>query len=126
MKTKTLHHITLVGLLVHTMCMSVLLSHTHMKDVVALSRPEPVKAGSVAMTMLTASDIHTKALGDLHHHIDKTSVKNMSVHMAAARKRELQPHADDITNVSLGQAVYDFLLRGRVVFSMLFSARSYA
>lgn len=124
MKTKIIHHITLGFLLAQTMCLSVILSHTHLADVVALLRPEPAAPGSTIMTTLSTSDIHSKALGDLHHHIDKTSVKNMSAQTAAARKRDLQPNTEDITNVSIGQSVYDFLLRICIVFSLLFSTRS--
>lgn len=118
MKNKNIKKLTLTALLMQTMCLSVLLSHTHVKDVVALANPQPVHPGVMVTNTLKSTDIHTKALGDLHHHIDKTSVKNMAAQIAA-RKRDLQPEAADMEAVSLGQKLYDFILRLRLVGSMI-------
>ncbi len=121
MKTKNIHHTIFTAFMAQAMCLSVVVSHMHMKDVAALSHPEALRPGSVNQTLLTSGDIHSKALGDLHHHIDKTSVKNMSTRMESfARRRELVPQSQDLEASSFGEMVYEFFLRLSVVGSMLF------
>lgn len=109
---------TLVALLIHTMCYSVVLSHAHAKDVTALFS---VPGSSVKP--LSGSDITSKALGDLHHHIDKAGVKNIHVdkNVTAARTRQLNPLDVDVSPETLGEKLHDFLLRLRVVTSLCFN-----
>lgn len=90
MKTKTQKPTTKIlftTLMANAMCMSVVLSHVHAKDAVSLLH-SPGRAQNYS-----TNDITAKALGDLHHHIDKASVKN--IHMDSTtntiRARNLKP-----------------------------------
>lgn len=113
---KTISKLFLSTLLVHVMCLSVVLSHMHAKDAVSvsLSRANASKLG--------ASDITAKALGDLHHHIDKASVKNIhsDASTTAARTRELNPLNAETDDDSLFGRFNDFMLRFRVVASLCY------
>lgn len=102
-------------LLVHTLCFSVVLSHMHAKDAISMSMQQ---AGSAR---LATSDITAKALGDLHHHIDKAGLKNIAaVSTAAGRTRELNPLNVDTADESLAARFHDFILRFRVVASLFY------
>lgn len=108
--------LTLATLLVHLMCFSVVLSHMHAKDAASL-------LSSQASVKMSPSDIPAKALGDLHHHIDKAGLKNINTDngsTTAARTRELNPLDADTEGDSLGARLHDFLLRFRVVTSLCF------
>lgn len=109
MNTNTTKLLT-AALLAHLMCVSVVLSHVHAKDAVSLLRaPSPTK--------LTGNEITAKALGDLHHHIDKTGLKNVHV-TATARARSLSPLDAESVQESLMTRFADFMLRLRVVASL--------
>lgn len=76
-----------------------------------------------AMNKLAPKDITAKALSDLHHHIDKTSLKNVHVDASttAARNRELDAlHAEDDLPATISTLFHDFLLRFRVVVSLCY------
>lgn len=118
MKTNTLK-ISLISLLAHTMCLTVVLSHIHAKDAVSMFSQHTNN------NRLAPSDITAKALGDLHHHIDKTSLKNVNATSAgdataSARVRELDPLSTQIQPESLRDQAYDFLLRLRMVASLFY------
>lgn len=105
-----------VTILAHFMCMTVVLSHIHAKDAISY-----LGQSHAARTVLT-TDMSAKALGDLHHHIDKTALKNIHTESptTAARRRELQPlNAEDV-NASLLSKLHDFALRLRVVVSLCY------
>lgn len=103
-------------LLVHLLCFSVVLSHMHAKDAVSLSTSQ---ANS---SRLATTDITAKAMGDLHHHIDKAGLKNITdqTSTTAARRRELNPLEADTTDESLSTRFFDFMLRFRVVASLFY------
>jgi hypothetical protein len=111
MNTNTIK-LTFVTLLAHMMCMTVVLSHAHAKDAVSFMN----QYGSA--TKLVSTDITAKALGDLHHHIDKASVKNPHATTNAARIRKLNPLEEDMADDDLRSRFHDFLLRLRVVLSL--------
>lgn len=109
--------LSLLAVMVHLMCFTVILSHIHAKDAVSmLSQP--------GLNKMAPTDITAKALGDLHHHIDKASLKNIHVDTSttAARVRELQPLAEKQLDDSLVARFQDFMLRLRVVASLCFQA----
>lgn len=114
---KTISKLFATTLLVQTMCFSVVLSHMHAKDAVSVS------LNRANASKLGASDITAKALGDLHHHIDKASVKNIhsDTSTTAARVRELNPLEAEAENDSLFGWLHDFMLRFRVVASLIYS-----
>ena len=95
MNTNTVK-LSLVTLLAHLMCMTVVLSHAHAKDAVSLMG----HYGSA--TKLAHSDITAKALGDLRH--------------------RLNPLETDGTDDDLKLRFHDFLLRLRVVVSLCFQS----
>lgn len=115
MNTNNIPKLFLSTLLAHTMCMTVILSHMHAKDAVSMT---------ASAAKLAHSDITAKALGDLHHHIDKTSLKNVTGDQSATtagRSRGLNPlDALEEANESLMTRVRDFLLRLRLVASLCF------
>lgn len=116
MKTNTVK-LSLVTLLVHLMCFSVVLSHMHAKDAASLLSQQS------SLSKLSTSDIPAKALGDLHHHIDKTGLKNVTADSSsttAARTRELDPLSADHSIESLAAWLHDFMLRLRVVSSLCY------
>lgn len=108
--------ITLVTILVHAMCFSVVLSHMHAKDAASMLSQQ-------SASKMAPSDIPAKALGDLHHHIDKAALKNIHADngsTTAARVRELDPLQAESFADTLGAKLQDFLLRLRVVTSLCF------
>lgn len=116
MNTNTIK-LSLVTILVHLMCFSVVLSHMHAKDAASLMS----QASSI--NRLSPSDIPAKALGDLHHHIDKTGLKNVTADSSAstaARTRELDPLSAQSEAESLVAWMHDFMLRLRVVTSLCY------
>jgi hypothetical protein len=117
MKTNTLK-LFLATLFVHLMCFTVVLSHMHAKDAISLLSQQ------ANLNRLVTSDITAKAMGDLHHHIDKASLKNIHTDNSttAARVRELEPLEAEPDNDSLLGRMYDFLLRLRVVASLCYQA----
>ena len=113
MNTNTAKLLT-ATLLAHLMCVSVVLSHVHAKDAVSLLHaPGTVK--------LTGNDITAKALGDLHHHIDKAGLKNIHIDASttAGRSRSLNPLEMDTEDESLSARLQAFFLRLRVVTSLV-------
>lgn len=114
--TTTKPNIVLAAILAHTMCFTVILSHLHATDAASLlSQP--------GLNRMATTDITAKALGDLHHHIDKASLK--SIHLTpstAARVRELQPLAEKQLDDSFATRVQSFMLRLRMVASICFQA----
>ena len=103
--------------LAQLMCFSVVLSHIHAKDAV------PLMAQPAGTTRLASRDITAKALGDLHHHIDKAGVKNIhnDASTTAGRQRELRPFTElEREAGSLLSQLNDFLLRLHVVASLCF------
>lgn len=113
MNTNTTKFLT-ASLLAPLMCVTVVLSHVHAKDAVSLLRtPGAVK--------LSGNEITAKALGDLHHHIDKASLKNITGDTGtttAGRVRSLNPLEADESDESLLARFHNFLLRLRVVTSL--------
>lgn len=109
--------LSLLAIVVHLMCFTVVLSHLHAKDAVSLLNQPGVNK-------LAPTDITAKALGDLHHHIDKASLKNIHTDTSttAARVRELQPLVDEQLDDSLMARFQNFVLRLRVVASLCFQA----
>lgn len=116
MKIKTIK-LTLLSLAAPLMCLTVVLSHLHVKDIVASASGH----NQHAVDSLTNNELRSKTLADLHHHIDKTTLKNVATDTAstAARTRELQPSADDVTEGTFSEVVHDFMLRFRIVSSLM-------
>lgn len=116
MKTNTIK-LSLATLLVNLMCFSVVLAHLHAKDAVSL-------LNQPGFSKFANTDITVKAIGDLHHHIDKASLKNIHTDTSttAARVRELKPLIDEQLDAGLMNRLHDFMLRLRVVASLCFQA----
>lgn len=116
MKTNTLK-LSFITVLAQLLCMTVVLSHIHAKDAVSMiSNPH-------SMNKTLSKDIASKALSDLHHHIDKTSLKNVHAEAGTTigRVRELDAlHAENEMQITITTLLHDFLLRFRVVTSLCF------
>lgn len=118
MKTNIIHLI-FTALLAHVMCATVILSHLHAKDAVSLANQQ-------GAMKLSGGDITAKALGDLHHHIDKTTLKMHTGDVSTqARIRELEPlqHADFVP--SIRDYLEEFLLRLHFGTSLFFRQLAY-
>ena len=113
MKTNIFKIIT-TALFAHAMCATVVLAHVHAKDAVSLANQQSV-------AKLSGSDISAKAVADLHHHIDKTSLKMQTGgdNAVQARVRELEPLKSPNFDPSLRDYLEDFLTRFHFGFSLL-------
>ena len=113
MNTNTLK-LAVLTLFAYCLAFTVVLSHMHVKDITSLMNQQSVNR-------LAASDIGAKAMGDLHHHIDKTGIKNIqSENTTAARTRDLNPLYGELDEQSLMDRVHDFMLRLRLVSSLCY------
>lgn len=120
MKTKkqTTPKIIAAACLAQLMCVSVVLSHIHAKDTV------PLLSHPASATRMASRDITAKALGDLHHHIDKAGVKSPhSDASTATRNRQLNPmSAEDMAeDASLVVRIQHLLLRFRIISTLIYS-----
>lgn len=110
--------LTIAATLVHLMCLTVVLSHMHASDAASLMNQQ------TSNNRLLSADITAKAMGDLHHHIDKQSLKNVTndTSTTAARRRQLSPlAADEVREIaSLLEWLHDFGLRLRIASSLIY------
>lgn len=121
MKTN-IFKIVFTALFAHVMCVTVILAHVHAKDAVSLSNQQ-----NAANAKISGGDITAKALGDLHHHIDKMSLKmHTSDTSTQARVRELEPLQGAEFDPSLRDYLEDLLIRLQFGTSLLFRQLAYA
>lgn len=100
-------------------CMSVavVMSAAHAKDVARASHPTHV-AGLISRP----SDINAKAIGDLHNHIDKQTLKNISMdNPLAARERELKAVNEDGRDRSIVEIIEEMVAFYRLAFALRLS-----
>lgn len=110
------------ALLAHTMCITVVLAHVHAKDAVSLANQQ-----NAANAKISSGDITTKALGDLHHHIDKMSLKmHTGDSSTQARVRELEPLQGAEFDPSVRDYLEDLLIRLQFGTSLFFRRLAYA
>lgn len=121
MKTN-IFKIIFTALLAHVMCATVVLAHLHAKDAVSLSNQQ-----NVANAKISGGDITAKAMADLHHHIDKTSLKMQTGEAATqARVRELQPLLNPDFEPSLRDYLEDLFVRFHFGVSLMFRQLAFA
>lgn len=121
MKTN-IFKIVFTALFAHVMCATVILAHVHAKDAVSLSNQQ-----NAANAKISGGDITAKALGDLHHHIDKTTLKSHTADASTqARIRELKPLEGAEFDQSLRDYLEDLLIRLQFGTSLLFRQLAYA
>lgn len=119
MKTN-IFNIIFSAMLAHLMCATVVLAHVHAKDAVSLANQQGV-------AKLSSGDITAKAMADLHHHIDKTSLKMQTGEAATqARVRELQPLLSPDFEPSLRDYIEDLFVRFQFGASLFFRQLAYA
>ena len=110
MKTKTLSLKTaLIACFAHMIAGMVILSHMHAGDVVSHSSG---KEGMAQVTK-TSPDLNAKAMGDLHNHIDKTTLKNVMKSAAdstAVSRRDLQAQEVQFEETLLEKLAAQFLM----------------
>lgn len=119
MKTN-IFKIVFTALLAHVMCITVVLAHVHAKDAVSLDNQQ-------SAAKLSGGDITAKALSDLHHHIDKTSLKMHTGEVSTqARIRELEPLRGAEFDPSLRDYLEDLMIRFQFSASLFFRQLAYA
>lgn len=119
MKTN-IFKIIFTSLLAHAMCVTVVLAHIHAKDAVSMANQQ-------GAAKLSGSDITAKALGDLHHHIDKTSLKLHSGDVSTqARIRELKPLHSAEFEPTVRDYLEDLIIRFQFGTSLFFRQFAYA
>jgi hypothetical protein len=109
MKTKNLTYI-ITTLFAYLIACSVLLAHTHAADLVkhSLSR--------LSAPVARIDDMHAKVMGDMHTHIDKTTLKNIA-DSTPARRRDLDKD-DQLQEPSLLEQLSAALLMFRITLTM--------
>lgn len=109
------------AMLAHLMCATVILAHLHAKDAVSLANQQ-----SAANAKISGGDITAKALGDLHHHIDKMSLKMHTGDVSTqARVRELEPLQGAEFDPSLRDYLEELLMRLQFGTSLFFRQLAY-
>ena len=106
------------ALLAHVLCFTVILAHLHAKDAVSVANQQ-------AVAKISGGDITAKALGDLHHHIDKTALKMHTGDTTQARIRELEPLQHAEFQPSLRDYLEDFFFRFQFGTSLFFRQLAY-
>lgn len=118
MKTK-IQKIRLYIFAITACCMSlvVLMSAAHAKDVARASHPVHV-SGLISRP----NDINAKAIGDLHNHIDKQTLKNISMdNPQAARERELKLVTENTRERNIFEMIEEMIAFYRLAFAMRLS-----
>lgn len=121
MKIKTIKTIktVLVALTALFISAAVLMSSAHMKDIVKGAIKDP-SHDTGAMTR--SVDPVTRALGDLHNHTDKQTLKNISMdNPMAARERELKGVSDEERDRGILEIIEEMVAFYRLAFAMRFS-----
>lgn len=99
------------------MGLAVVLASAHAKDVVRASHPT-----DVATIISRPGDINAKAIGDLHNHIDKQTLKNIAMdNPQAARERELKGVVDENRARGIAEIIEEMVAFYRLAFAMRFS-----
>jgi len=107
--------------LAHLMCATVILAHLHAKDAVSLANQQ-----NAANAKISGGDITAKALGDLHHHIDKMSLKMHTGDASTqARVRELEPLLGAEFDPSFRDYLEDLMIRLQFGTSLFFRQLAY-
>jgi len=118
MKTN-IFKIIFTALLAHLMCATVILAHLHAKDAVSLANQQSV-------AKLSGGDLTAKAMSDLHHHIDKTSLKMQTSEVSTqARIRELEPLNAEFER-TFRDYLEDFMIRFQFGASLFFRQLAFA
>lgn len=120
MKTKTkLQQIRLYIITAAACCMSltVVMSAAHAKDVARATHPTDVTS-----IISHPSDINAKAIGDLHNHIDKQTLKSISMdNPMTARERELKVASEDKRDRSIFEIIEEMIAFYRLALVMRLS-----
>lgn len=108
--------VTIAALFIST---AVLLSSAHMKDIVKGAIKDP-SHDTGAMTR--SVDPVTRALGDLHNHTDKQTLKNISMdNPMAARERELKGVSEEERDRGILEIIEEMVAFYRLAFAMRLS-----
>jgi len=98
------------------MSLTVVMSAAHAKDLLKGS------SGDVAVMGRTVDPI-TKAIGDLHNHIDKQTLKNISMdNPVTAREREVRALNEEKTDRGWIEILEELAIFYRLAFSLRLSA----
>lgn len=116
MKTKIFKIKTLlIGLAACFMSLAVVMSSTHVKDLVK-------DHSSDTSVMGRAIEPVARALGDLHNHTDKQTLKNISMdNPVTAREREIKALNEDKATRNIFEVIEEALIFYRLAFALSFS-----
>ena len=118
MKTKIKKiHTYIITFVVTCMSLAVVMSAAHAKDVARATHPIDVNG-----IISRPSDINAKAIGDLHNHIDKQTLKSISMdNPQAARERELKAVNENGRERSVVEMIEEMIAFYRLAFAMRLS-----
>ena len=118
MKIKTIKTVlvTIAALFIST---AVLMSSAHMKDIAKGAVKDPSHDSG---TMTRSVDPVARAMGDLHNHTDKQTLKNISMdNPLSARQRELQGIEAEERDRGVLEIIEELFAFYRLAFAMRFS-----
>ena len=118
MKIKTIKTVlvTIAALFIST---AVLLSSAHMKDIVKGTIKDPSHDGG---TVARSVDPVARAMGDLHNHTDKQTLKSISMdNPLSARQRELQGIEEEERDRGVTEIIEELFAFYRLAFAMRLS-----
>lgn len=116
MKIKTIKIKTLLlGLAACFMSLTVIMSSSHVKDLVKDGSHDPSVIGRTVEPV-------AKALGDLHNHTDKQTLKAISMdNPVTAREREIKALNDEKETRNVFELLEEILIFYRLAFALRFS-----
>lgn len=117
MKTKITIKTFFIALAACFMSFTVFLSAAHAKDVMRASHPT-----DVTTIISRPGDISAKAIGDLHNHTDKQTLKAISMdNPMTARERELKGVSEEERNRGIPEIIEEMIAFYRLAFAMRLS-----
>jgi len=117
MKQKLTIKTFLIAIAACFLSVAVILSSAHLKDVARAHSFIETHAATFKIT-----DTVAKAIGDLHNHVDKQTLKAISMDQpAAARERELKALNEEHASRNVIEMLEEMILFYRFAFSLRFS-----
>jgi hypothetical protein len=118
MKQKLTIKMSVVAIIACLISLVVILSSAHAKDIVSAG----ALSNATSSTMYKTGDMTAKAMGDIHNHIDKQTVKSISMDQPlTARQRELKALDEEKASRSFLDMFEDMVLFYRFSFTLRLS-----
>lgn len=109
------------------LAVSVVLASLHLRDIVASINLQTFSDGTQATKTATTTDVSAKAIGDLHNHVDKTSLKTFSASadQAILSRRQAEEFLEQIERPFSVIAI-ELLLMFRVAYASMLRTNRFA